>query len=196
MATETTDGDQLRSVIRSSTWMMRVLTTINASELPDAWVGAGALRDLVWGELYGPGFDPAGVRDIDVAYFDPDDLSRDRDEQATARLEHIWPRQPWEARNQAAIHTWYNTKFGGEPARPLRSIADAIATWPETATAVVVRLDPAGEIAICAPLGLGDLLAGVWRRNPERVSLQRSRERLARHRPAQRWPAVTVIPPE
>jgi hypothetical protein len=176
--------------------MMRVLTTVNASELPDAWVGAGALRDLVWGELYGPGFDPAAVRDIDVAYFDPDDLSRDGDEQATARLEHIWPRQPWEARNQAAIHTWYHTTFGGEPARPLRSIADAIATWPETATAVVVRLDPAGEIAMCAPHGLGDLLAGVWRRNPERVSLQRSRERLARHRPAQRWPAVTVIPPE
>lgn len=197
MATETSPGgDQLRALIRSSTWMMRVLATVRSSELPQAWVGAGALRDLVWGELYGAGFNPAAVRDIDVAYFDPDDLSRDRDERATARLGHIWPQLPWEARNQAAVHTWYNSKFGGEPARPLQSIMDAIATWPETATAVAVQLDAAGEIEICAPHGLDDLLGGVWRRNPNRVSVQRSRERLARHRPAERWPAVRVIPPE
>ena len=72
MATETLPGGQrLNALVRSSAWMMRVLTTVNTSELPDAWVGAGALRDLVWGELYGPGFDPAGVRDIDVVFFDP-----------------------------------------------------------------------------------------------------------------------------
>ena len=130
-----------------------------------------------------------------LSFSTPDDLSRDRDEQATARLEQLWPHLPWEARNQAAVHTWYHDKFGGEPVPPLRSIADAISTWPETMTAVVVRLDPAGELSICAPYGLDDLLGGVWRRNPARISLERSRERLARHRPAQRWPAVRVIPP-
>ena len=186
-------ANQLRSLIRSSDWMMRVLATVRASELPAAWVGAGALRDLVWGQLYGSGFDPAAVRDIDVPYFDPDDLSRDRDERATALLGDLWPRLPWEARNQAAVHTWYDRKFGGEPVAPLRSIAEAIGTWPETATAVVVRLDRAGEIEICAPCGLDDLLAGVWRRNPTRVTVERSRERLARHRPAERWPGVKVV---
>lgn len=175
--------------------MMRVLATVRASGLPDAWVGAGAVRDLVWGERYGAGFDPAAVRDVDVAYFDPDDLSRDRDDRATADLRRIWPGLPWEARNQAAVHTWYSTKSGGDEVAPLESIMDAIATWPEPATAVAVRLDPGGGIEICAPLGLDDLLAGVWRRNPRRVSVERSRERLARHRPAERWPAVRVIPP-
>jgi uncharacterized protein len=196
MAVDTASpGNQLRSLIRSSGWMMRVLDAVRASELPQAWVGAGALRDLVWGQLYGSGFDPAAVRDIDVPYFDPDDLSRDRDEQATALLGDIWPQLPWEARNQAAVHTWYDRKFGGEPVRPLGSIVEAIGTWPETATAVAVRLDRAGEIEICAPCGLDDLLAGIWRRNATRVSIERSRERLARHRPAERWPAVTVVPP-
>jgi hypothetical protein len=111
-------------------------------------------------------------------------------------LAGIWPEVPWEAGNQAAVHTWYDRKFGGEPVPPLRSIVEAIGTWPETATAVVVRLDRADRIEICAPHGLDDLLAGVWRRNSARISLQRSRERLARHRPAERWPAVKVIPPE
>jgi hypothetical protein len=76
----------------------------------------------------------------------------------------------------------------------LTCIHDAIATWPETATAVAVRRTPGG-IDVCAPHGLADLLNGVWRRNPERVTIDRSKARLARQRPAERWPSVTVIPP-
>lgn len=189
------DEDRLPGLIRSCPWLMRVLATVRDAGLPDAWVGAGVLRDLVWGELYGPGFAPGQVRDVDVVFLDPDDLSRRRDEQATARLAQAHPGIPWQARNQAAVHTWYAGKFGGGPVAPLRSIDDAVATWPETATAVAVRLEPSGEIAVCAPLGLADLLDGVWRRNGRRASLEVSLARLARHQPARRWPGVRVIPP-
>lgn len=192
---ESHDEDRLRSMIRSCAWMMRVLATVREADLPDAWVGAGSIRDLVWGQLYGSGFNPGDVHDVDVVFFAPDDLSRDVDENATRRLYDAWPQVPWEACNQAAVHTWYAGKFGGDPVGPLLTIAEAVATWPETATAVAVRLDPADEVELCAPLGLTDLLAGVWRRNPRRVSLQVSFARLARHKPDERWPAVTVIPP-
>lgn len=185
----------LAELIRSSAWMVRVLTTVRHAQIPDAWVGAGVLRDLVWGERYGSGFSSDHVRDVDVAYFDVHDLSRANDDQTTARLHERWPQVPWEARNQAAVHTWYPSKFGGGPVEPLTSIADAVSTWPETATAVAVRLSGDGDVEICAPLGLADLLDGVWRRNPRRVSLQRSLARLARHQPQHRWPGVTVIPP-
>jgi uncharacterized protein len=218
----TADEDRIRDMIRSSAWLMRVLRAVHRAALPDAWVGAGVLRDLVWGELYGPGFTPGQVHDVDVAFFDPADLSRRRDEQATARLLAEGPGLPWQARNQAAVHTWYSGKFGGEPVAPLLPVADAVATWPETATAVAVRLEPRGGtgsgIEICAPLGLGDepfhpsipaqsrwavmgrmkrltLLGGVWRRNARRASLDVSLARLARHQPARRWPGVRVIPP-
>jgi uncharacterized protein len=189
------DEDRLRGIIGSCPWLMRILATVRDAGLPDAWVGAGVLRDLVWGELYGPGFAPGQVRDVDVVFLDPGDLSRSRDEQATARLARAQPGIPWQARNQAAVHTWYAGKFGGGPVAPLRSIADAVATWPETATAVAVRLEPSGEIAVCAPLGLADLLDGVWRRNGRRASLEVSLARLARHQPARRWPGLRVIPP-
>ena len=192
------DEDRIRDMIRSCGWLMEVLRAVRRAGLPDAWVGAGVLRDLVWGELYGPGFIPGEVHDVDVAFFDPADLSRRRDEQATARLLAEGPGLPWQARNQAAVHTWYHARFGGEPVAPLRSVAGAVATWPETATAVAIRLDPHGTpdvIEICAPLGLGDLLGGVWRRNPRRVSLDVSLARLERHQPARRWPGVRVVPP-
>lgn len=193
---EESDGEEaLRRMVGGCPWLMGVLGTLRQAQLPDAWVGAGAIRDLVWGERYGSGFDPLTVRDVDVVYFDPQDLSRERDDRATARLAGLRPDVPWEARNQAAVHTWYQGKFGGMPVDPLPSIEAAVATWPETATAVAVRLGASDEVEVCAPLGLRDLLGGVWRRNAVRVSLDRSLARLARHRPAQRWPGVRVVPP-
>jgi hypothetical protein len=190
------DHATLIDTVRSSDWLLRVLAAVRDEHLPDAWVGAGALRDLVWGERYGSGFSPERVRDVDVAFFDPHDLSRDNDERVTASLGRRLPGVPWEASNQAAVHTWYHTEFGGEPAEPLTSVDEALATWPETATAVAVRLTPDDAIEINAPLGLDDLLGGVWRRNPRRVSVERSLARLARHQPQIRWPGVTVIPPD
>jgi hypothetical protein len=195
-AAERRDVDRLSGMIRSSSWLMRVLATVREVDLPDAWVGAGTIRDLVWGQLYGPGFDPGDVRDVDVAFFDPGDLRPAVDAQATRRLDRAWPQVPWEASNQAAVHTWYARRFGGDPVRPLPTIADAVATWPETATAVAVRLNLSDRIEVCAPLGLADLLDGVWRRNPRRISIEVSRARLARHQPQRRWPGVTVIQPD
>jgi hypothetical protein len=185
--------DELCGLVQESSWLIRALGIVRGSGLPDAWIGAGTLRDLVWGRRYGNGFDPSSVRDVDVVFFDPVDLSRENDDQATGRLVAAWPEPPWEAKNQAAVHTWYPAKFGGDPVPPLRTIAEAVATWPEYATAVAVRLDAHDQVAVCAPYGLDDLLDGVWRRNPTRAGPEISRQRLARHRPAERWPGVRVV---
>jgi uncharacterized protein len=167
--------------ILSDDWLLGVLQAVRDEGIPDAWVGAGTLRDLVWSRLYGSGFDPSVVRDVDVAFFDPADLSRGNDERVTGRLRARRPDVPWEATNQAAVHRWYADVFGGPPVEPLTSIADAVATWPETATAVAVRL-VGDDLEVCAPLGVDDLLGGVWRWNPRRAPRERSLERLARYR--------------
>ncbi|SCL22733.1 hypothetical protein GA0070624_2596 [Micromonospora rhizosphaerae] len=186
---------ELAELIASCSWFLNVLAAVRAGGLPDAWVGAGVLRDLVWGQRYGGGFDPQDVRDVDVAFFDPNDLTHSNDVAATELLRRREPAVPWEATNQAAVHTWYENVFGTGPVDALRSIADAVATWPETATCVAVRLDPAETLHVCAPFGLDDLLDGVWRRNPGRVTVELSRARLARHEPSRRWPQVKIIPP-
>jgi hypothetical protein len=185
----------LIEVIRSAPWMMRLLTAVRDEGTPEAWIGAGVLRDLVWGERYGSGFAVGQVRDVDVAFFDPGDLSRAGDERVTGRLRRRLPEVPWEATNQAAVHTWYARTFGGGPVEPLTSIGDAVGTWPETATSVAVRLRADDGIEVCAPLGLADLLDGVWRRNPRRIGVEQSLARLTRHDPRTRWPGVTVIHP-
>ncbi|MFI6266195.1 nucleotidyltransferase family protein [Micromonospora sp. NPDC051006] len=189
------DEQALRGLVGGCPWLLRALAVVRETGLPDAWIGAGTLRDLVWGQRYGTGFNPGALRDVDVVFFDPTDLSPEYDQRATARLASAWDEPPWEASNQAAVHTWYAATFGGEPIEPYRSVAEAVATWPEYATAVAVRLDAADQVEICAPYGLADLLGGVWRHNPARVPVALSRRRLARQDPARRWPDVTVVEP-
>ncbi len=154
-------------------WLASALDAVAASGLPDAWIGAGVIRDVVWGQLH-DGFDPALVRDVDVVFFDPGDLSPARDEAAQRRLGELAGR-PWEASNQAAVHTWFHDYFGGPPVPPFASVHEAVATWPETATCVAVRRAPggpapgdpdSGALEVCAPHGLADLLGRTWRRNP------------------------------
>jgi len=184
----------LVGVLQRNDWITSALHAVARSGLPDAWIGAGAVRDVVWGERCGR-FVAADVRDIDVAYFDPADLSRERDVAAQRALVDLAD-LPWEATNQAAVHTWYPGYFGGPPVEAFGSVHDAVATWPETATCVAVRLAGSGsDVEVCAPKGLDDLLGCVWRANPVRVTPEISVARLARQRVRARWPRATIVPP-
>ncbi len=117
------DVDALVAHIRAEPWLVRALDAVATSGLPHAWIGAGILRDLVWGRRHGS-FDPGAVRDVDVAFFDPEDLSRRRDEAAQRCLGSMAD-LPWEATNQAAVHTWYAEHFHEAPVPPLASVHDA-----------------------------------------------------------------------
>jgi len=99
---------------------------------------------------------------------------------------------PWDAKNQAAVHTWYGRVFGGQVA-PLTSAADGVATWPETATAVAVRLLPDDRLQVVAPCGLEDLFGLICRRNPRRVTVAHYRQRIHDKRITERWPRVEVV---
>jgi hypothetical protein len=182
---------ELGDLIAASPWHMRVLQLVAGLDAPDCWVGAGALRDLVWDERFGTGFDPANVKDVDVVFFDAEDTRPEREEDLRTRLVAAAPEIPWEVVNQAAVHTWYEGRFGVR-VPPLTSTLDGVATWPEYATCVAARLDDDG-VALLAPHGLDDLLDGIWRRNPRRVTADEAAARLARKQPKKRWPRLRVV---
>jgi hypothetical protein len=184
-------SERLIAIIHSNHAFMHIFEAVRDCDPPDWLVGAGVLRDLVWDHLHAS-LVPTRHRDVDVAFFDPADLSSDRDRQVETQLSRRLPGVPWQARNQAAVHLWYEERFGyAVPA--VRSSAEGVATWPETVTSIAVRLRGESEIDVVAPLGLSDMFEMVLRRNPRRVSVEEYRRRAREKRILERWPQVRFV---
>jgi uncharacterized protein len=186
-------AEALRRIAADSAWFMAALRAARTLALPDWCIGAGAVRNLVWDHLHGRS-SPSALADLDLAYFDAQDLSQARDADLQARLTVVLPGIPWEVTNQAGVHLWFEGTFGHAVA-PLLSLQDAVASWPEYATAVGLRLEADDRLSVIAPLGLEDLFGMRVRRNPRRVSIDTYRQRVAQKRYTDRWPDVTVLPP-
>jgi uncharacterized protein len=183
---------RLESLVRSTPWLLEALRAARDVDPPDWLVGGGVLRDLVWDRLHGRSR-PTPPRDLDLAFFDPTRLDPARDVEVEQALVARLPGVPWDAKNQAAVHTWYGRVFCVRPVAPLRSAADGVATWPETATAVAVRLLDDDRLLVVAPCGLEDLFGLVCRRNPRRVTVDHYRRRIHDKRIADRWPRVQIL---
>jgi uncharacterized protein len=186
------DNEQrFQQILRSNAWFMALLEAVRDCAIPEWAVGGGVIRNLVWDHLHGYPR-PTPVADVDVAFFDPDDLCREREQAVEQALRERLPHVPWDVKNQAAVHLWYERVFGHAVA-PLQSLEEAVSTWPETATSVAVRLAANDELLVVAPFGLEDLFQMILRRNPRRVSLEQFRRRVGDKRIPQKWPMVRII---
>lgn len=64
------------NLIKKDPWRMEVLEAVCSLNLPDWLIGAGFVRNPVWDELHN--FEnQSPITDIDIAYFDPNDLSEE-----------------------------------------------------------------------------------------------------------------------
>ena len=158
--------------------------------LPNWYLGAGGVAQTVWNLRHG--FEPAeGIKDYDLVYFDPADLSVDAEnrieEEVARRLSDFGV--VVDVKNEARVHLWYAQRFGRH-LEPYKSTEDAIATWPTTASSVGVRNDIEG-LVVCAPFGLSDILGMVARPNKVIVTQDVYDEKVSRW--AARWPRLQVI---
>jgi hypothetical protein len=139
------------------------------------------------------GFDAiAGIKDYDLVYFDPVDLSAETENNAADNLARLLadPSVVIDVKNQGRVHLWYTERFG-TPTHPYLSSEAAIATWPTTASSVGVRRDDNG-FAVYAPFGLSDLIGMVVRPNKTLVSEEVYTRKASAW--ATRWPRVRVVP--
>jgi hypothetical protein len=185
------DAAPLKQIVESTPWLMALLQVVRDAGPAHAYIAAGAIRDTVWAHLTGrPLSEPWA--DVDVVYFEPREQEGDsRHHESRLRLRA--PAVRWEVTNQAWVHMWKQTG-GARTHRPHSSVLEGLQTWPETATAVGVRLGNAGELFVIAPFGLGDLFDLVVRYNPLRASIAVYEERIAAKCWAQRWPELRIVP--
>ena len=171
--------------IERDAWMMSVLRAAAALALPDWWIGAGFVRNKVWDVLHGVERRPHG--DIDLVYFDPSDRRETTERCHDARLETLFATGEWSSKNLARMHE----KNGDAP---YASALDGIAHWPETATAVAVKLDDAGRVVVRATHGADDLLGLTVRPTPKyQHRLDVYRARIAGKRWEERWPKLRFL---
>ncbi len=165
---------------------MSVLRQVAALQLPDCWVAAGFVRSAVWDHLHHRPPAPVTGGDIDVIWFDPQSATPAMDAAIEERLAAVNPSLPWSVKNQAAMHL-----RNGD--RPYRSSSDAMTFWPETATAVAVRLN-GDALEVAAPLGLDDLFALVLRPGPAFRGAKRPsfEARASAKRWREHWPKLTM----
>jgi uncharacterized protein len=168
-----------------------LLERLPALGLNDAWLVAGCLFQTVWNIRSGR--PPAeGIKDYDVFYFDGSDLSYDAEDREIRRLAEVFADvdATIELRNQARVHLWYPQRFG--PGYPqLTSSQDGIDRFLVRCTCIGIQ-PRSGALALYAPYGLDDLIAGRLRPNPRNLRADRYPEKAANYRG--RWPWLSVEP--
>lgn len=136
-------------LIETDQFLSPILETVESLHLNDCWVAAGVIRNKVWDHIHNT---KTAINDIDVIYFDEVDISLHTEKKLESKLNELMPNQPWSVKNQARMHI-----KNGVP--PYLSSFDGVAFFPETPTAIAVRLKN-NTLEIMAPYGLQDLFEG------------------------------------
>lgn len=167
-----------------------ILEKIGSQNLNNWYVGAGAIAQIIWNHFHS--FESYyGIKDVDVIYFDDQDLTDTEEEVRETKLQQALNNVPlqFDLTNEARVHLWYEQKFGKQIA-PYTSSEDAISTWPTTASAIGITLK-AGKINVFAPFGLKDLMSLVVRPNKKLISKEIYDKKAQRWKSI--WPRLTII---
>jgi hypothetical protein len=178
-------AEDICQFITGDPWRRAVLETVQSLAMPDWAVGAGFIRNAVWDALHDRAV-ATPLADVDVLYFNPADLSPERDEALEAKLYALMPDVPWSVKNQARMHLRNHDQ-------PYRDTLDAQRHWLETPTAVAIRLVGTAETELLAPYGIADLVAMIVRPTPSgHARADQYTGRIHAKRFTERWPLSRV----
>jgi len=179
----------LKTLILRSASTMQILQVLRQTG-SDFYLGGGLIRNLVWDYLHGFK-NPTPVDDIDVIYFNSLSSTKEHDQQIENSLRGHIQNLTWSVKNQARMHTSNcDSQYQG--------VEDAVSKWPETATAIAVRLTQSGELEVVAPHGLSDLFRLIVRPTPHFLTRpDRVAQRIADKHWQTTWPMLeTLMPPK
>ena len=140
---------------------MKALECAASLNLPQCYVAAGFIRNLVWDSLHGKQT-PTPLNDVDVIYYDANESNENEYLEFEARLFTMMPELNWQVRNQAKMHVtngdehYFNT-------------VDAMSYWPEKETAVAIRKLKNQDIECISAFGFDSLFDLMLSHNPKRT---------------------------
>lgn len=186
---EATYVERLQQLIQQHDGIMSILKQLYLVDA-SAYIAAGVIRNMLWSVLHQHSYTLSHT-EVDIIFYDAEDNGAHSD-QIQKEMQSFFPLIQWDVTNQALVHHWYRLD-NGESIQPLKSIEHALSFWPETATAVAVKLKAEQEIEIIAPFGLNDLFELKLRWNPRLVSLTVFQQRIVSKQWMQRWPKLSLV---
>ena len=181
-------ADDIKTALYQSPFHLDALRALRHLNLPQGYIAAGFVRNLVWD--IGHGYKkPTPLNDIDVIYFDPANTEEAQEKSYETALSGAMPGLPWSVKNQARMHV----KNGDAP---YETIEDALCHWCETPTPIGARLDENDHIQVIAPLGVSDLVNLECRAPPfarsKPAKMDNYRERILSKNWAGLWPKLKL----
>jgi len=155
-------AERMRVALAQNRWLEEILGRFEEIDLPDSWLVAGCIAQTIW-NLRCKQPAELGIKDVDLIYFDAQDLSAETETGHERRLRDLFRALPLklDVKNEARVHLWYKDRFG-YPIEPYSSSADAITSFPTTATSVGVRrvfanlnAAPPSDLMICSAWSSG-----------------------------------------
>ncbi|CAM1347346.1 nucleotidyltransferase family protein [Tenacibaculum insulae] len=174
---------ELIEIIKNDEWMLNILKTVRSLNLPDCWIGAGFIRNKVWD--YKHHKTRTSLNDIDLIYFNAKNCSPKIDILLEQKLNNINSTVNWSVKNQARMHIrnkqpHYNNCY------------HAVSFWPETATAIAVKLNIDNTFQIIAPHGLEDLFNLIVKPTPH-FDLEIYHKRIKNKSWQNNWPKLHIF---
>lgn len=166
-------------LICADKFRMDLLAVVASLNLPDCYIAAGFVRNLVWDYLHG--FQPTALNDVDVLYFSKSAIN---ERTALTVLNSAYPGVKWQLKNQALMH-----ERNFDP--PYEDTIHAMAYWPELETAIGAKLDANGEVIVASPFDISAIFNGFITHNIKRdetVFLQR----VAEKKWLEKWPMLRL----
>ena len=149
----------LKQLLQNDPFRMGALKLVASLKLPDCYIAAGFMRNLVWDYIHE--YPSTKLNDVDVVYFDVREIDNSVCENSELILQKKSPDINWQVKNQALMHLKNND-------RPYKNSTDAMTFWPEKETAVGAQLGNDEQIHISSPFGTESLFRGEITFNPQR----------------------------
>jgi len=139
---------------------LNALECVRLLNLPDCYLAAGFVRNLVWDFLHQMP-SPTPLNDVDVIYFDVNESNPEQCQEYESKLKEMLPTLNWQVRNQAVMHLRNNDK-------PYSHSLDAMSYWPEKETAIAIRKLSDEEFECISSFGFDSLFNLQITHNPKR----------------------------
>lgn len=152
-------------ILKQNKNLMVMLDYISELNLPNFYIAAGSVFQTIWNYYDGRDLN-FGIKDIDVIYYNNDDLSVEKDIEYYNLISKYAKSKNLDyeidVSNEARMHLWQMKHNQGKKIKQYQNSEDAISKWIATVHAIGITKEN-DEIKVYAPYGLSDIFSKTIR---------------------------------